>query len=94
MIDPVETVARGVAPNGTNFLTTWVRQPPLDREEHARPAPALTGAGNALCRSIHDLNNPARPGLNQHRAVVHDSVAVLANTVFSRDFIVLHARSG
>ena len=34
-IDPVETVARGVAPNGTNFLTTWVRLPPLDREEHA-----------------------------------------------------------
>ena len=34
-INPVETLARGVAPNGTNFLTTWVRLPPLDREEHA-----------------------------------------------------------
>ena len=34
-IDPVETVARGIAPNGTDFLTTWVRLPPLDREEHA-----------------------------------------------------------
>ena len=34
-IDPVETVARGIAPNGTDFLATWVRLPPLDREEHA-----------------------------------------------------------
>ena len=34
-IDPVETVARGIAPNGTDFLTTWVRLPPLDGEGHA-----------------------------------------------------------
>ena len=34
-IDPAETVARGVASNGTDFLTTWVRLPPLDREAHA-----------------------------------------------------------
>jgi hypothetical protein len=40
------------------------------------------------------LNDPARPGLNQHHAVVHDSVAVLADTILGRDFIVLHARCG
>jgi hypothetical protein len=33
-IDPVETVARAVAPHGTTFLTTGVRLPPLDREAH------------------------------------------------------------
>jgi hypothetical protein len=33
-IDPVETVARGIAPNGTHFLTTGVRLPPLDRDAH------------------------------------------------------------
>ena len=33
-IDPVESVARGIAPNGTNFLATWVRLPPFDRDAH------------------------------------------------------------
>jgi hypothetical protein len=28
-------VARGIAPNGTNFLTTWVRLPSFDRDAHA-----------------------------------------------------------
>jgi len=32
--DPVETVARGIAPNGTDFLTTWVRLPSFEREAH------------------------------------------------------------
>jgi hypothetical protein len=34
-IDAVETVARGTAPNGTNFLSTWVRLPPFERDAHA-----------------------------------------------------------
>jgi hypothetical protein len=33
-IDPVETVARGIAPNGTDFLATWVRLPSFEREAH------------------------------------------------------------
>ena len=32
---PVETVARGIAPKRLIFLTTGVRLPPLDREQHA-----------------------------------------------------------
>jgi hypothetical protein len=34
-IDPVETVARGVAPNGIHFLVTGVQLPPCEREAHA-----------------------------------------------------------
>ena len=33
-IDPAETVARGIPPNGTDFLTTWVRLPSFEREAH------------------------------------------------------------
>ena len=54
----------------------------------------LKGCGGLGEPLLYDLDNPAGPGLNQHHAVVHDSVAVLADTILRRDFVVFHARGG
>jgi hypothetical protein len=41
---------------------------------------------------FHDLNDPARPGFNQHDAVVHNRVAMLADAILCGNFVVFHAR--
>jgi hypothetical protein len=41
--------------------------------------------------SFDDLNNPVRPRIDQHRPVIHDRVAVVANAVLGGHLVIGHA---
>jgi hypothetical protein len=43
---------------------------------------------------LHDFDYAPRAGVHQNRPIVDDRIAIFANTVFLRNFIVGHARFG
>src|ERR1035437_4947938 len=43
-------------------------------------------------RLLDNLHDAAGTGVNEHRSIVDDGVAILANTVFLRNVVVSHAR--
>jgi hypothetical protein len=69
----------------------------VTNSRHKKRPLRLSGLSDNVCKApvlLDDFDDAAGTGVNQHRSIVNDRVAILAGTVFLRNVVVSHARFG